>query len=145
VRTAFSRYISFKYSGGSGSIAVWLLDSTIEDRIRAAIRKTSGGHYLTFDPEVSEAIVNTIRNSIETQTGTSRGAVILTDLEIRRFVRKLLDADLPQVAVLSYQELPAELQISLEGRITLPDPEITHTDYEETPINPDPPLLRSTN
>ena len=141
VRAAFSRYISFRYSGGSGSINVWLLDSSIEDVIRAAIRKTAGGHYLTLDPVVSDSIVRSIQDAVETDASNPSGAVILTDLEIRRFVRKLIDVDLPNIAVLSYQELPAELQIKLEGRIRLPEPQINERNYEETLIAADPSRL----
>jgi type III secretion protein V len=45
--------------------------------------------------------------------------VILTAGNIRRFVRKLVETDLPQVAVLSYDELPNELTIQPLGRACL--------------------------
>jgi type III secretion protein V len=45
--------------------------------------------------------------------------VILTHAEIRRYLRKLLEEDLPDVAVLSFSELPPQLTVQPLGRVAL--------------------------
>ena len=45
--------------------------------------------------------------------------MIITDSEVRRFVRKLVELEFPELTVLSYQELASELNIQPVGRITM--------------------------
>ncbi|MEM7677770.1 MAG: FHIPEP family type III secretion protein [Myxococcota bacterium] len=48
-------------------------------------------------------------------------AVLLTRSEIRRYVRKTIETDLPDVAVLSFDELPSDLYVQPFGRVVLPE------------------------
>jgi type III secretion protein V len=45
--------------------------------------------------------------------------VLLTGAEIRRYVRRLIETEHPNLAVLSYQELSPDAQIRPVGRITV--------------------------
>jgi type III secretory pathway component EscV len=47
------------------------------------------------------------------------GAVLLTNAEIRRYVRRLVETEHPDLPALSYQELAPEAQIRPVGRISL--------------------------
>jgi type III secretion protein V len=51
---------------------------------------------------------------------TAQKPVIVTDMDIRRFVRKLVEVEFPNVSVLSYQELSPDLTIQPIARIALP-------------------------
>ena len=57
------------------------------------------------------------RDTVLLISNTGGSAIILTTADIRRYVRRLIDSELPHVAVLSYQELSPELQIQPAGRI----------------------------
>jgi len=46
--------------------------------------------------------------------------VILTTAEIRRYFRKIVELEFPQLSVLSYQELAENLRIQPIARVTLP-------------------------
>jgi type III secretory pathway component EscV len=46
--------------------------------------------------------------------------VILTQLQIRRYLFELIRKEFPQVAVLAYQELSPDLNIQCRERIVLP-------------------------
>jgi type III secretory pathway component EscV len=49
----------------------------------------------------------------------STGAVLITGAEIRRYVRRLIETDHPDLAVLSFQKLAPEAQIRPTARITV--------------------------
>jgi type III secretion protein V len=49
----------------------------------------------------------------------STGAVLIIGAEIRRYVRRLIETDCPDLAVLSFQELAPEAQIRTHARITV--------------------------
>ncbi len=119
IRAALKRYISFRYTIGSDTLFVYLLDPEIEDVIRGAIRRTSTGSFLSLDPTIAHEILEAIRREIKDQPATSQPPVIVTDMELRRFTRKMVELEFENLAVLSYQELTPELNIQPIGRISM--------------------------
>ncbi len=119
IRSAMRRYISFRYALGSDTLFVYLLDPEIEDVIRGAIRRTSSGSFLSLDPTIAHDILDAIRREIADQPPTAQQPVIVTDMELRRFVRKMVELEFSSLAVLSYQELTPELNIQPIGRISM--------------------------
>ncbi len=117
VRIGLKRYISHKHSGGQNTLAAYLLAPAIEDEIRAAIRQTSGGSYLALDPAASRRILNAIKAVLGRLEGSSQRINLLTSMDIRRYLRKLIETDLAQVSVLSYQELSPDINIQPLARI----------------------------
>lgn len=119
VRGAMRRYISFRYAGVRETLFVYMLDPEIEDVIRGAIRRTQTGTYLSLDPNIAHDILEAIRREIEELPPTAQKPVVITDAEVRRFVRKMVELEFPELTVLSYQELASELNIQPVGRITM--------------------------
>lgn len=119
VRAAMRRYISFRYAGIRETLFVHMLDPEIEDVIRGAIRRTSTGTYLSLDPNIAHDILEAIRREIDILPATAQKPVIITDAEVRRFVRKMVELEFPELTVLSYQELASELNIQPVGRISM--------------------------
>ncbi len=119
VRGAMRRYISFRFAGVRETLFVQMLDPEIEDVIRGAIRRTSTGTYLSLDPNVAHDILEAIRREIEPLPPTAQKPIIITDAEVRRFVRKMVELEFPELTVLSYQELAPELNIQPVGRISM--------------------------
>ncbi len=120
VRASLKRIISFRAAGGRGTLFVYLLDPEIEDIVRGSIRRTSTAAFLALDPTISNDILAALRTEIGSLPPTAQKPVIVTDMDIRRFVRKLVEVEFPNVSVLSYQELSPDLTIQPIGRIALP-------------------------
>jgi type III secretion protein V len=114
VRVALRRQMVAKYLGPSGALVVYLLDPMIEETVRESIQRTATGSYLALEPAISRDIVQAVGRTI---AGASGVPVILTSAEIRRYVRRLLEAEFPTVAVLSFQEMSAETKLQPLGRI----------------------------
>jgi type III secretion protein V len=93
-----------------------MLDGLIEDTIRDSIHKTPTGSYLALEPQLSRDIIAAVGRALGPDTA---GAVILTNAEIRRYVRRLVETAHPALPVLSYQELAPEAEIRPLGRISL--------------------------
>jgi len=117
VRGALRRVITHRYAGDSGSLAAYLLDPMIEDAIRDSVQKTATGSYLALEPQLSQEIVAAIGRAVG--PGAASGAVLLTGAEIRRYVRRLIETDHPNLPVLSFQELAPEAQIRPIARISV--------------------------
>ena len=119
VRTSLKRYISYKHSKGQSVLPVYTIDHEIEDMVRGAIKQTSAGSYLALDPDSVQLILQAFRNTVKPTPPGGTGAIVLTQLDIRRFVRKLIEGEFPDVAVVSHQEIVHEIRIQPLGRIQL--------------------------
>jgi hypothetical protein len=105
LRGALSRYITHKFSGGQNIIPAYLISKEIEDAVRGAVRQTSGASYLALSPDLHRQLITAMKNVISNVAPHSLPPVILAPMDIRRFMRKLIERDFPDLAVLSYQEL----------------------------------------
>lgn len=119
VRSSLKRYISYKYSNGKNMLPVYLLDQDVEDTIRAGIRQTSAGSYLALDPSTSAQFVETVKNTVGKIGHLEHKPVLITSMDIRRYVRKLIELEVYDLAVLSHQELTEEITVQPLGRISL--------------------------
>jgi type III secretion protein V len=119
VRSSLKRYISFKYSQGQTVLSVYILDPEIEDMVRGAIKQTSQGSYLALDPDSVQLILQGIRNTVAPPPPGGQPPVLLTAIDVRRFVRKLIEMEFPDISVVSYQEIIPEIRIQPLGRIQI--------------------------
>lgn len=119
VRASLKRYITNKYAQGQASLAVYLLDPEIEELIRGAIKQTSAGSYLALDPDSVNMILKSMRTVITPTPPGGQPPVMLTAIDVRRFARKLIETEFPDLAVVSYQEILPEVRIQPLGRIQI--------------------------
>lgn len=119
VRASLKRFISYKYSQGQSTLSVYLLDPEIEEMVRGAIKQTSAGSYLALDPDSVNLILKAMRNTITPTPPGGQPPVLLTAIDVRRFVRKLIETEFPDVSVVSYQEIIPEIRIQPLGRVQI--------------------------
>lgn len=119
VRSSLKRYISYKYSQGQTVLSVYILDPEIEDLVRGAIKQTSAGSYLALDPDSVQLILQAVRNTVAPPPPGGQPPVILTAIDVRRFVRKLIEMEFTDISVVSYQEIVPEIRIQPLGRIQI--------------------------
>jgi type III secretion protein V len=129
VRSQLRRATTYRLTAGRRDLAVCLLDPTIEETIRHAVTKTAAGSFLALAPAAGRDVVTAIRRALAEQIagppGQSPAArvpptnVILTQPDVRRFVRKLIEVDLPDATVVSYAELLPEIALQPVARATL--------------------------
>jgi type III secretion protein V len=119
VRAALKRQICHKYANAHRIVPAYLIERAAEDTIRGAVRDTAVGPYLVLDDKVSEGLLDRVRR-IGTNAHSDRNRpVILTSMDIRRFVRGFLVRNGLDIPVLSYQELAGDFTIQPIGTIGL--------------------------
>jgi type III secretory pathway component EscV len=119
VRSALSRPISARHASADGrSIDVYVVSSAVEEAIRSAVHTTEQGSFLALDPEIGRDIIEAVGEQTHTFPATAtRVPVLVTQSDVRRFLRRLIDIDHPRVAVLSYQEIDPSFTIHPVGEI----------------------------
>ncbi len=111
-RSQMRRAITHKLTGGQPELEVCLLDPQIEDTIRSAVSRTAAGSFLTLAPAAGRDIVEAVKRALRHPSPAAASqTVVLTQPDIRRFVRKLVETDLPLVNVVSYADLLPELNL----------------------------------
>ena len=76
-----------------------------------------------MEPAMIQQVMDAAHAQIGNLPPTAQKPVILTQGDIRRFVKRLLDYKFPEVAVLSYEQLTPEITIQPLGFISLLQPE----------------------
>mgnify|MGYP005839167861 CR=1 FL=1 len=122
VRAALGRSIALKYANYisingymHGTIVCYIIEPKLETILQEAIQTSPIGSYLALEPEFSSQF---IQRSKELFGSKDEQIIIITQQEIRYFVRKILEIDIPDLVVLSYQELPADIIIQPLGKIS---------------------------
>ena len=119
VRTEMKRFISFKYTRGQNNLVVYLLDPEIEEIISNSIRQSENGNYLALEPDTAQEILKTFEQEVGNLPQSAQKPVVITTMEVRRYLKKLVEIHHPEIAVLSYQELAPEIRVQPIARISL--------------------------
>ena len=119
IRSNHKRYISYKYSGGQNILPAYLLDEETEETIRQGIRITSAGSYLALDPSVTSGFVAKVKETVGDLTKVSGNPVLITSMDVRRYIKKLIELEVAELPVLSFQELTQEITVQPLGRISV--------------------------
>ena len=117
IRTSLSRQISYKYCAGQNILPAVLLEPNVEEVIRKSIRQTSAGSFLAVDPQSSKSILADAKRALGNRKG--KNVVIIASIDIRRYVRRLIESEFFDVAVLDYQELTPEISVQPVDRIRI--------------------------
>jgi type III secretion protein V len=116
VRGDLARFLAHRATQGAKVLPAVLLDGPVEQHIRQAIKQTPTGNYLALPPDE----VTFLLDSIEAYAGTiARDDIALvTSMDIRRYVRRMLEGKLDWLNVYSYQELGGLVELQPIGRVT---------------------------
>lgn len=112
VRTSLARYISHKFSY-SGEIKAIVVSQEIEERIRAGVRPTAAGTFLNLEPSETEMIIDKLKVSLGMVNIPVKDIVLLTSVDIRRFVKKFIESYYRELEVISYGELTEAVSVNV--------------------------------
>ena len=117
VRVALRRKICFNLTDGKPLLFAYQLDQSLQDLFQNCIRQNANGSYLSMDPESIDLVVKAAQKEFSKLPPTAQRPAIVTSKEIRRFVKRVLSRDFPDLQVLSYEELAPEMNVQLLGKI----------------------------
>lgn len=118
VRQALSRQITEQYVTDE-RLKVITAGASLEKRIAEAIQRTEQGTYLALDPESSRRIYEAVLEEVRRVQQSGLQPILLTSPAIRMYLRQLLDRYIPDLPVLSYDELEANVEIQSVGVVNI--------------------------
>jgi len=111
VRARLARTISTRYRDPSGRLHVVTLDPALEDRIRAGFEHTERGLFVRMSPQAVEVTCRLIGEEAEKLVRQSHSPIVLVSPQIRAALKQITAAHLPNLVVLSYNEITRDTKI----------------------------------
>ncbi|PRC93858.1 EscV/YscV/HrcV family type III secretion system export apparatus protein [Solimicrobium silvestre] len=112
VRGAMARYISHKFSIGN-KLRVVMLSTDMEEQVRKGVRQNASGAFLNIEPSVSEEIIDKFALLFQAFPIAQKDLVVLTAVDVRRFVKKLLEARFKDLDVISFGEVASNVEVNV--------------------------------
>ncbi len=117
VRKWLARAICAKFSDDEGCLNALSLDPHLEEEIRDSLEKTDSEVRINIPPGRLRQIIAGISEQAQAAFRVGSENVILTDSEIRPYVRGIVSRVFPDVPVMSYDEIAEGVQVRNVGVI----------------------------
>ncbi len=117
VRQGLARTISGQYLAEDGKLHVLTLDPAVERALMESLHQVNGEVVPGLEPGLAEALITGLASRVEEAANRGFQPVLLCSSSVRRFVRRLTSRILARMPVLSYDELPPEVEIENLGMV----------------------------
>ena len=115
VRQALARTITKQYRDGEGGITVVMLSPEIEDKISQSVQHTEFESFLAVDPNWVQKVVRGVQKFIGTFASRGLQPIVLCSPGARIHFRKVLEKFVPNIIVLSHNEITHDVNIKSLG------------------------------
>jgi flagellar biosynthesis protein FlhA len=119
VRKAMARAITTKYKTEDGNVPVMTLAPQLEELIANSLLQTEQGVQLVMDPQSAQGLISQIARTVEYHPEIAGQPILLTSPTARRHLFKLTNRFIPQLIVLSHNELTADASVKSVGTVEL--------------------------
>jgi len=120
VRKRLGVYFVAEFESEPGMVKALTLDPRFEQFLMTKVQRTQFEVGLVIDPQTAQHLLNELTRRMTEMAEQGLTPVILTTAELRLAFKRFFEPSLTKLAVLSYQELPAQTQIQNFGIITMP-------------------------
>jgi len=117
-RQALSRSISQKVLVNSPNQVI-TLDPAIEQQIMDSVQQTEQGAYVALDPQITQQILDKLQQELTRLTSIGLQPIILTSPIVRIYFRHLTEQYLPNLTILSYNEIDPSIEIQSIGMVSI--------------------------
>ncbi|HZU27415.1 MAG TPA: flagellar biosynthesis protein FlhA [Bryobacteraceae bacterium] len=108
VRQAVRRTIVKPYLNQRGELPAWLLDAGSEQRLESAVEHGEQNSILAMAPQQVREVLQRIEQKIEKPEAPT---VLITSSGARHFLRQITEAAMPNLVVLSHNEVPPNVRV----------------------------------
>lgn len=119
VRQSLSRTIISNHLDEEGKLIVMTVSPTLDELIGQSIQKSSNGSVPVLQSQVITEIFNSINVQHNQLVAVGAPHVILTSPKIRPAMKNLISFNFPEIAVLSLNEIPNDIDIETGGMIEI--------------------------
>jgi flagellar biosynthesis protein FlhA len=118
VRHALSRTITRRFIQGNKASAI-TVDPSLEQLIMDSIKQTEQGTMIAMEPSKLRAMLSSLSNEIRKLSGTGIQPIVITSPVVRIYFKRLTEQMLPDLPVLSYNELEPSVEVQSVGMVRI--------------------------
>lgn len=118
VRHRLARQICTRYRNAENELYVVAFDPALEDKIRAGFEHSDRGLFVRLAPQSVEAICRAIGSEVNKLTARSHTPIVLVSPQIRAAVKRITENHLPQLVVMSFNEVTRDTKIVTLGMVS---------------------------
>jgi flagellar biosynthesis protein FlhA len=118
VRHRLARAICTRYRDTEKKLCVVTLDPALEDRIRAGFEHNERGIFIRMSPDAITATCRRIAAEVEKLAAANHSPVLLVSPQVRAALKQMTEPHLPQLVVLSFNEITRDTQIESLGLVS---------------------------
>jgi flagellar biosynthesis protein FlhA len=115
VRERLGRAICQQLLDPQGELQVLTFDPAVEQTLAAAVRSIEDKPTLVLEPRLAEQVLRKLSEEVERMTRGNVRPVLLCAPSLRRHVRRFTERLVPQLSVLSLNEIPAQQNLRAFG------------------------------
>ena len=119
VRGALYRTITESVKSDQGDIPIFRLDENIEEKIAQNIVETGQGVQVSLEPQMTQSIIASLSERIEEATSIGEKMIVLCSPMVRHHFKTLTEKFIPNLVVISHNELAPESNIRSLGVVRL--------------------------
>jgi flagellar biosynthesis protein FlhA len=116
-RQALAASISRRLTSSDGNLYVMTLAPEVSQSLSGSMQQTETGPALLLDPETLQSTLQSIGQQAERMAGQGHRPILLTPGSIRVALRRLIERSLPNVSVLSFQEIAPQVEVHSVGMV----------------------------
>ena len=121
-RRRLAPYIVENYEYAPGRMKAITLDPKLEELFMQRIQRSQFEVGLTLDPQTAHAVLKQLTGLMKEMMDEGMVPVVLTMSELRLPFKRFFEASLTRLSVISYQEIPPEVEIENFGVVSAPIP-----------------------
>ncbi|MFH1139705.1 MAG: flagellar biosynthesis protein FlhA [Pseudomonadota bacterium] len=118
-RQKLARSIIRQYETPEGELPLLTLGSDVEDILTKSIHETERGAYLSLDPQMGQAILEAVNRKMNTFAQFNYQPIMLCSPMVRRHLRRLTERFIPNLVILSHNELTPTVRLKVLGEARL--------------------------
>ena len=118
VRQGLSRAISKKLFMQQTNQVI-TLDPSVEQQIMGSVQHTEQGAYVALDPKVVQNLITQLKKEVNKLTSIGLQPIILTSPIVRIYFKQLTEQYIPDLIVVSYNEIEQDVQIQSIGMVSI--------------------------
>lgn len=119
VRKRLGVYFVEHYLGTDGYLDALTLDPRLEQHLLSRVKRTQFDVGLMMDPVLTQRILEDMKPGLEEMVSQGKEPVVITIQELRLAFKRFFCPSFPKMTVLSYQELPANVDVRNFGVISV--------------------------
>jgi flagellar biosynthesis protein FlhA len=119
VRQKLGAIICQRLISSDGSLRVLVLEPSVEQMMASGLRKDGDKISLALDPAVTEKLITKVAEYAEDMLGSNYQPVLLCAPELRQHLKKFTVRLLPNLSIISMNEIPSSVDVRSYGMIQL--------------------------